>query len=96
YIAGTDPADSGSYLELTIAPSGSSVNVSFTATGAAGAGYNGKLRLFTLRKTPDLLSAGAWPLVPGYTNITALGQDVSCAISGAEKSGFYRICTRLE
>jgi hypothetical protein len=81
FIAGTDPLDPGSAPTLLIGLADGSPRVSFTAYAAAGAGYQGRSRYYSLEQQ-DLSSGSAWQTVSGMSRIPATGQMVYHAGQG--------------
>lgn len=95
YIAGTDPADPASRLLVHVRMSGDRVEVSFLAREAAGFGYAGKTRFYTLQRCLNLAD-GQWENVPEGTNIMAHNQTFSYAEStSAMRDCFYRLTVKL-
>ncbi|MBN1670163.1 MAG: right-handed parallel beta-helix repeat-containing protein [Kiritimatiellae bacterium] len=76
WIAGTNPGSGASSFEVAVALSNGAVRVSFPAVQAAGTGYQGWTRRYTLEQRSEP-GAGLWAPVPGYTNIEAVGQTVT-------------------
>ena len=90
FIAGTNPNDGNGFFHLTINRSGP-INrlVSFFAVTAAGAGYEGYDRIYTLESTTNL-TLGNWRGVPNYTNLLGNNSTVSYTSSESDAHTFYR------
>lgn len=95
YTAGTNPNDRNGFFHLTINRSGP-VNklVSFFAVTAAGAGYAGYDRIYTLESTTNL-SLGNWRGVPNYTNLLGNDSTVTYVSNEADARTFYRCRLQL-
>lgn len=94
FTAGTNPNDRNGFFYLTIARSGP-VNklVSFFAVTAAGAGYAGYDRIYTLESTTNL-ALGGWRGVPNYTNLIGNNTTITYVSNEPNPRTFYRC--RLE
>lgn len=96
YIAGTDPADGESRPLIAIQSVGGGVEVSFRALEAAGPGYVGRTRFYTLEQCADLVN-GTWVAVVAATEIAAHNQTCSYVDTVTDQTvRFYRAQTRLE
>jgi hypothetical protein len=96
YLAGTDPFDPLSRPFLQVARVSGQYQVSFKAVQAAGAGYVGKTRFYSLEHCNDLAS-GDWTVVPGENAIAGADQTVSYVGFESEGgSGFYRFKINLQ
>jgi hypothetical protein len=92
FILGTPPGSGPSYgIALMPGPLGSNTLV-FNAKAAAGTGYVGMTRRFTVECAVDI-EQGIWETVSGFVNIVGQGQDVSVPLapSGNPSSTFYRL-----
>ena len=94
-IAGSDPTNNMSKLVADIAYSNGAPRINFLAQKAVGAGYAGRTRSFSIQQTYDLFPA-TWSDIPGYTNITGVGQDVIYTPPANQSRYFYRLRTNLE
>lgn len=90
FIWGTDPLVADRFLMPSIAASAGQILLSFTADAAAGSGYSGLTRHYTLEVCSDL-SGGVWTPVPGYADIVATGQLVESNSVIALGSKYYRL-----
>ncbi|MBN1676843.1 MAG: fibronectin type III domain-containing protein, partial [Kiritimatiellae bacterium] len=78
YIAGTDPSGSASSLfAVNMTLSGGAVVVSFPTVEAAGPGYEGLSRYYSLESASAAGEEAVWSGVAGRTNILGTGQTVS-------------------
>lgn len=95
YTAGTNPNDRNGFFHLTITRSGP-VNklVSFFAVTAAGAGYAGYDRIYTLESTTNL-SLGNWRGVPNYTNVLGNNTTITYVSNEPDPQTFYRCRLQL-
>ncbi len=95
YTAGTNPNDRNGFFHLSITRSGP-VNklVSFFAVTAAGAGYAGYDRIYTLESTTNLL-IGNWRGVPNYTNLLGNNSTVTYVSNEPDAQTFYRCRLQL-
>jgi uncharacterized lipoprotein YddW (UPF0748 family) len=99
YIAGTDPTKPTSSLSLAVEWNLGQVEVSFTARGAAGAGYQNAERHYRLETTASPGPNAVWSPVPGIADHTADSGSVTlaCGISPAAGAArFYRLCVWLQ
>ncbi len=92
YILGTDPLAADSAPPLVASLDGGEIVLTFTATEAAGPGYDGLIRIFEIQSAAD---AASWTGLPGFTDIIAAGQTVTANITPAGGSRFYRLAVRL-
>ena len=95
YVAGTDPADSQSYLRLTANRTGQNVVLSFPTTEASGPGYFGKRRYYDFL-TSTSLAVGSWQPVSGATNILALTGTFNYTSAAPATAVFYKVSARLQ
>jgi len=95
YIAGTNPNDRNGFFHLSITRSGP-VNklVSFFAVTAAGAGYAGYDRIYTLESTTNL-AIGNWRGVPNYTNVLGNNATITYVANEPDAQTFYRCRLQL-
>lgn len=95
FTAGTNPNDRNGFFHLTISRSGP-VNklVSFFAVTAAGAGYAGYDRIYTLESTTNL-SIANWRGVPNYTNVLGNNSTISYVANEPNAQTFYRCRLQL-
>jgi len=96
YILGTDPrAFNPQPLALTPA-AGNTVNLTFLARSATGAGYAGLTRKYSVECTADLADPASWQALPGYSDIVGGDQSVIVTLPVAASKQFYRLNVRLE
>ncbi len=95
YSAGTNPNAGNGFFHLTINRSGP-VNraVSFFAVTAAGAGYAGYDRIYTLESATNLALAN-WRGVPNYTNVLGNNTTVTYLSTESDAQTFYRCRLQL-
>jgi len=74
YIAGTNPNDPNGGFKLSIVPNNEQRRVSFLAIQAAGPGYEGKSRYYTLESS--LHPVSNYVAVTGFTNLLGNNQTV--------------------
>ncbi|MBN1671729.1 MAG: lamin tail domain-containing protein [Kiritimatiellae bacterium] len=89
YVAGTDPGSATNTFAVDVSGAGGELIVSFPALEAAGTGYTGQARYFTLQNCTGL-GAGAWQGVAGYTNILGEGQTVAYTNAAPSTNAYYR------
>lgn len=95
YIAGTDPNNTNSVLEVNIQLNASQQRiVSFYGIAAAGTGYTGLSRIYDLQYTTNF--ASVWLDIPGMNNVTGNNQTVNYLETGTNSSAFYRVKVRLQ
>jgi hypothetical protein len=90
YVFGTVPRGGQAPPALQLQRSGPDVLLTFTASAAAGAGYEGRARHYAVETTDDL-TAGAWTTVPGLSDVTAHNQEVTHTIASGPVPNFYRL-----
>jgi hypothetical protein len=96
YLAGTNPADSNDCFRVQVTLNPTGAVVSFLARQAAGAGYEGRTRFYSLESTTNL-ALGAWTPVANYTGIPAANQSVNyVATTSTIQPIFFRGRVRLE
>jgi hypothetical protein len=94
YIAGTDPNNTNSVLELDIQLNASHQRIiSFYGIAAQGTGYTGLTRIYDLQYTTNL---GTWFDIPGMNNVLGNNQAVNYLEAGANPSSFYRVKAHLQ
>ncbi|MBA4388353.1 MAG: hypothetical protein C0404_10255 [Verrucomicrobia bacterium] len=95
FVAGTDPTNRPSVLELQVSQPGANPQVEFDARQAVGTGYAGRQRAFRLESAANIM-APAWSGLTGYTNVAGDGRTISCVLSNLSSAGFFRLKTWLE
>ncbi len=97
YIAGTDPTASTPGLSLRAQWNGEHVEVSFTARGIEGAGYQNAARHYRLEQTRSAGPSVIWLPVVGFEDRTAglKTTTLSCVVQ-PEGVTFYRLCVWLQ
>ncbi len=95
FTAGTNPNDRNGFFHLTITRSGPAGKlVSFFAVTAAGAGYAGYDRIYSLESTTNL-SLANWRGVPNYTNLLGNNSTVTYVSVEPDAQTFYRCRLQL-
>ncbi|MBN1674194.1 MAG: hypothetical protein JXR37_24305, partial [Kiritimatiellae bacterium] len=97
FIAGTDPAAGGSVFAVDLAlaaPYG--LIVSFAAAAAAGTGYDGYERHYTLEQRDADNPDANWLPVPGCTDVLGAGQTVAHTNAAPSDGMHYRARVWLE
>jgi len=96
YVAGTNPNNPESLFTLDVTrASGTGLEVSFQTQPTGGAGYQAKIRNYTLESTTDP-GAAVWQAVPGYENLQGNGQTVSYAVPDPDvEHHFFRVFIQL-
>ena len=96
YVFGSDPTtpEAGAFLNTN--SSGGLFTLSFIARQAAGFGYAGLTRYYTVETSTDLANAASWSALTSYSNIVGANQVVTPTPSTAGSRGFYRLKTWLE
>ena len=90
FLTGTNPLNSNDVFRVAVTLSPPQTVVSFFARQAAGAGYEDRVRRYSLESTTNL-SLGPWVPVPNYTNIPATDQSVSYVVPAPlVQTRFYR------
>jgi hypothetical protein len=95
FLAGTNPNDGNDFFHLTIdqsPPAGRSV--SFFATTAAGPGYAGYDRIYSLESTTNF-ALGTWRGVSNYTNVIGNNTTVTYLSNEPDIQTFYRCRLQL-
>lgn len=91
YLAGTNPKSASDRMALNFAYASGQLRISFVAQAAAGAGYGGVARYYTMECSAEL-AAPDWSAVPGFEAIRGLDQPVSLIQSATSiPSRFYRL-----
>lgn len=96
YVAGTGPNDGQQVLWLGIrSTSPESVEVTFLAVAAQGAGFEGRRRYYSLESSTDLVS---WESVVNFSRVEALNQQVvyRAPVTEDGKPAFFRARVWLE
>ena len=96
YVAGTDPTNAASRLELRITVSNSSVYVSTPTVPLHGIGYDESLGRYYDLFCRTNLSVGSWTGIPTHTNVTGTGAVLEYTVPGGKACEHYRLRTRLE
>lgn len=96
YLAGTDPKNANSRFRLSIDRTGpTGKEVSFVAQAAAGTGYAGKVRTYTLEWSTSL-DVNNWTPLAGYIGVTGNGQTVRYPVpADGPATVFYRAVIQL-
>ena len=96
YIMGTNPKVP-SPQPITLTPSADNhLTLSFFARIAAGAGYAGLTRIYTLEATSDPSTPDSWHGVTGFTHIVGGDNTVDIPLINDSLKKFYRLSVRLE
>ncbi len=90
YVFGTAPRGGHAPPALQLQRNGPDVILTFTASAAAGAGYDGRTRHYAVESTDDL-SAGAWTAVAGLSDVTGNNQEVAHTLPAGSVPNFYRL-----
>ncbi|MBN1676263.1 MAG: fibronectin type III domain-containing protein [Kiritimatiellae bacterium] len=93
FVAGTDPNDGSEFFAAAIELVAGAPVVSFSALEAAGPGYAGLARYYSLQQQPDPAST-VWTDVPGKAAILGQGQRVTHPAAG--DAACYRVRIWLE
>jgi len=94
YVAGTNPTNSASLPDLSIALSDGQPVISFTALRADGPGYAGLNRYYTLEGRAGLAS-GNWESIPDFIAILGTNQSVNFPVTASGVAQFYRMRIEL-
>ena len=96
WVCGTDPVSETGNLKLETGLNGGQLEVRFPALVAAGAGYDGWVRHYTL-ETREGGPAGTWSKVPGYEDLTVTtDQTISYQPAATGAPAVYRARCWLE
>jgi len=96
YVFGGNPTTPDTQPLLTISGANGHITLSFIAREAAGTGYAGFTRRFTLESSDDLADIRSWAAVPGYLNIPGESQSVAIGLPANDARKFYRLKVWLE
>jgi hypothetical protein len=96
YVFGSDPTTPEAGVFLNANSTGGLFTLSFIARQAAGVGYAGLTRYYTVETSTDLANAASWSALTSYSNIVGANQVVTPTPSTAGTRGFYRLKTWLE
>lgn len=77
YIAGTDPKDPASFLQMRLSANGQDLTASVQTIVATGDSYKGLTRYYTLQQATDLSPTNAWGNIQGYIDLPATGNPVA-------------------
>jgi len=90
FIAGTNPTDPSDLFRLSVRTgTNGNTQVSFLARTAAGVGYAGLTRYYSL-ETKTSPAAGSWAVVPNFDRIQGANQLVTYDSSATNGSQFFR------
>ncbi|MBN1674312.1 MAG: hypothetical protein JXR37_24910, partial [Kiritimatiellae bacterium] len=89
WICGSDPTSDSSVFALDVGMTPAGPVVRFTALPAAGTGYGGYTRYYTLEARSFAADTTWQPVLP-FTNIAAAGQVVACTNAVAGTPQCYR------
>jgi len=96
WVCGTDPGSETGNWKLETRLNAGQLEVRFQALVAAGAGYDGRVRHYTL-ETQTEGPAGTWTKVPGYEDIVAAtDQTIACQPAATGNPAVYRARCWLE
>lgn len=93
YVAGTNPNNTNSLFRVSISLSNRQAVISFYGIVAAGAGYEGLNRFYSIESTA--IPGSIWLGVPGFTNMAGNNQPVTCVAPATNPVTFYRVTARL-
>lgn len=99
YIAGTDPTDAASRLELQGRMAQGRFELSFVARSCEGPGYQNAERRYRLESTASLGAGMFWEAVPGFEDRAALnGTELftDSLTPEAATGRFFRLCVWLQ
>ena len=96
YVFGSNPTTAEAGVFLNANSSGGLFTLSFTARQAAGVGYAGLTRYYTVEASTDLTNAASWSAITSYSNIVGANQVVTLTPPTIGTRGFYRLKTWLE
>ncbi len=97
YTLGTNPKDASDSFHLEVTTDTDEVQVSFKAMPAAGVGYEGMQRFYSLDSMTDL-NSGNWTPLPNLSRVPASGQTVVYRepSTGTNTPNFFRARVWLE
>jgi hypothetical protein len=97
YVAGTSATDANSKPELKVSRLRSGeVVVAFQTQAINGPGYFGLERKYDLEQTTQIENPDAWSIVPGYFNLPATGEIVTCTNLNMNAVWFARVRVSLQ
>ena len=96
YTFGTDPKVCTPSILIGSAVPGNQFNLSFLARSAAGAGYAGRTRKYTLEKSNNIADPDSWQGVAGFVEIVGAGQSISASFPFAPPRTYFRLSARVE
>ena len=94
YILGNSPFEQSIDSETTLRLQNSKLEVSFQTELAAGKGYIGLERVYSLEESSDI-SKGSWTPVQGHQNIIGNGQKITIFTNLSDKTKYYRLNVEL-
>lgn len=94
YVLGNSPIEQNIDLETNLKLQNSMIEFSFQTEPAAGKGYIGLERVYSVKKSNDL-SKGSWIPVEEYQNIIGEGQRIIILESATHGSKYYRLTVQL-
>ena len=94
YILGNSPIKQSIDSETTLRLQNSKLEVSFQTEPAAGKGYIGLERAYSLEESSDI-SKGSWTPVQGHQNIIGNGQEITISTNLSDKTKYYRLNVEL-
>lgn len=96
YVFGSNPALPEAGSLLTPAAAGNGLTLSFVARQAAGLGYAGLTRYYSVETTTDLADPTAWTPLAGYSNLVGANQTVAITPPTGARRCFYRLRVSLQ
>ncbi len=96
YVFGSSPMSADLVSPLALAGNGAGLVLSFNARQAAGVGYAGLVRTYTLETASDLGLATPWSPVAGFSNISGANQIVTVTQPSPAGKVFYRLKASLQ
>jgi hypothetical protein len=94
YEAGSHPNNANDVFRVSITQAGNLATVEFVAREAAGIGYEGLTRRFTVETKPHA-GASSWTTIPGFSNIPGAGQTVTLQQPKTNAAALYRASAQL-
>ncbi|MDB6133943.1 MAG: hypothetical protein JWM59_2186 [Verrucomicrobiales bacterium] len=91
FVWGAQPLVADQPGSLLIAVDGGQLSLKFTAAAAAGPGYSGLIRHYAMESSSAPGGSVAWEALPGFSDITGQGQEVTFTASVGSGSGFDRL-----
>jgi len=96
YSAGTHPKDAADVFRIAVENDGASIQVNFRALRAAGPGYEGRTRYYSLEGTSDVAS-GNWQSIENMSRIPGTDQLVTYSPpDGTNAPAFFRARVWIE